>query len=224
MPLKLGDFAQLVNHNSLSAYLTGVTQYGSNSSDWMEGTDRNDNLYGGGGNDYLFGGRGNDHLDGGAGNDHLYGGSGADMLTGGSGSDTFHEYNSYTTDLESGITTATADVITDFHYGFAFNSGRFSFEADKIDISDYAISHGIDFVTGVPVNSVEEALGWANYKMLIGTSSGVPNDSGVMVVKDTQTDTAYVFIDNNHDHHFDQAIVVHGGNDITPDNAHQIFI
>lgn len=59
-------------------------------------------------------------LNGGAGNDTLIGGAGQDSLTGGTGNDTF-DFNSL---QEMGITSSTADVITDFFRG-----------QDKIDLS-----------------------------------------------------------------------------------------
>jgi hypothetical protein len=50
---------------------------------------------------------------------------------------------------------------------------------------------------------------------------GYTNDNGVIVIKKTQTDTDYVLVDNDHDRHFDQTIVVHGGNDIIPGHLTQ---
>jgi hypothetical protein len=65
------------------------------------------------GNDFLAGFGGNDSLNGGNGNDDLIGGSGKDQLTGGAGSDNFH----YLALSDSGITTATRDLIADFEPG-----------------------------------------------------------------------------------------------------------
>ena len=76
------------------------------------------------GNDKLVGTDKNDTLSALAGNDTLIGGLGADTLTGGQGADVF-KFNSAT---ETGLTSATRDVITDF------NSG----EGDKIDVSAIA--------------------------------------------------------------------------------------
>lgn len=230
MPLKFNNVAELAHPNVLLSIVNpGVSIWGSNDGTIITGGEGNDHLYGNGGNDALFGEGGNDYLNGGAGNDDLYGGGGADTLVGGRGSDTFHFENDFSPNGGSGLTTATADVITDFHYGVTWGShggpwAGLSFEADKIDISNSAIAHGVDFFTWNSANTVEDALGWANFKLAIDDAAGHPNDSGVMVVKNTQTDTAYVFVDANHDHHFDNAIVVHGGNDITPENAAQIFV
>jgi hypothetical protein len=228
MPLKFGTVAQLSDYNHYASLFEGVTLFGTAGADTLFGTDQNDNLYGGYGNDTLYGGLGNDHLYGGAGNDTLIGGGGKDMLTGGTGSDVFW-FGPWNGDPMSGLTTATADVITDFHHGFTGSPTdelhhHISFESDKIDISNSAIAHGVDFFTWNSVTSVEQALSWADWKITFDNYSGHPNDSGVMVIKNTQTDVAYVFVDTNHDHHFDQAIVVDGGNDIRPDNAAQIFI
>jgi Ca2+-binding RTX toxin-like protein len=225
MPLKFSTVAQSAYLTRYASLFEGVTLFGTDGADMILGTDRNDNLYGSYGNDTLYGGLGNDHLYGGAGNDTLIGGYGKDVLTGGTGSDrfSFEELNGPST--SSGLTTNTADVITDFHHGFTFNNhGRLSFESDTIDVSNSAIAHGVDFFTWNSVTSVEQALSLADWKIAFDNNTGHPNDSGVMVIKNTQTDVAYVFVDTNHDHHFDQAIVVDGGNDIRPDNAAQIFI
>jgi len=77
-------------------------------------------LTGNGGANTLTGLAGQDTLIGGAGNDKLVGGADRDVLTGGSGSDIF-DFNALS---ESGLTTATRDVITDFTHG-----------ADRIDVS-----------------------------------------------------------------------------------------
>ena len=80
----------------------------------------NDTLTGGTGNDLMYGGTGNDLLDGGEGDDILIGRAGADSLTGGFGNDIFR----FTSESDSGITSATMDKITDFTHG-----------EDKIDLS-----------------------------------------------------------------------------------------
>ena len=74
------------------------TNYGSNSSETISGTEQNnylvglkgkDTLEGNGGNDYLNSGAGKDVLFGGSGNDTLIGGGQENRLVGGSGNDTF---------------------------------------------------------------------------------------------------------------------------------------
>ena len=77
-------------------------------------------LTGNGGANTLTGLAGQDTLIGGAGNDKLIGGTDRDVQTGGGGSDIF-DFNALS---ESGLTTATRDVITDFTHG-----------ADRIDVS-----------------------------------------------------------------------------------------
>ena len=79
----------------------------------------------------LVGTEKNDKLSALAGNDTLIGGVGADILIGGQGADIF-KFNSAT---ETGLTSATRDVITDF------NSG----EGDKIDLSAILIGFYKDF-------------------------------------------------------------------------------
>ncbi|MFW9621290.1 MAG: M10 family metallopeptidase C-terminal domain-containing protein [Macromonas sp.] len=68
----------------------------------------------------LNGDAGNDTLNGNEGNDILTGGAGKDVLTGGAGNDVFK----FNTLAESGLTTTTRDIITDFVRG-----------QDKIDLS-----------------------------------------------------------------------------------------
>jgi Ca2+-binding RTX toxin-like protein len=72
-----------------------------------------DDLYGGAGFDDLYGGSGLDYLSGGSGGDLLSGGTGRDTLIGGSGKDIFVFKKG-----DSGLTTSTADTITDWNRSF----------------------------------------------------------------------------------------------------------
>jgi Ca2+-binding RTX toxin-like protein len=92
---------------------------GNKYNDIIKAEKGNDTLIGNGGNDLLDGGAGADTVLGGSGNDTLIGGGGKDKLIGGTGSDIF-DFNALT---DTGITSATRDVITDFTTG------------DKIDLS-----------------------------------------------------------------------------------------
>jgi Ca2+-binding RTX toxin-like protein len=87
----------------------------------LSGLDGNDMLDGGNGNDTLFGGNGNDTLDGDWSDDILVGGRGLDTLIGGTGGDLFV----WADTNETGLTAATADVITDFNIA----------QGDRIDLS-----------------------------------------------------------------------------------------
>ncbi|MGZ9738101.1 beta strand repeat-containing protein [Pseudomonas sp. GNP012] len=78
-----------------------------------------ENLTGSNYNDRLTGNAAANTLNGGGGNDILIGGTGKDVLTGGAGNDIF-DFNALT---ETGLTSATWDIITDFTRG-----------ADKIDL------------------------------------------------------------------------------------------
>ena len=75
----------------------------------------------GGGGGIMFGFGGNDTLIGGAGDEGLVGGAGKDTLTSGTGADVFF----YSAITDSGVTTATRDLITDFEDGI-----------DKIDLAN----------------------------------------------------------------------------------------
>lgn len=106
------------------------SQYLFRSSDTIKGSDGgNDKLYGWdghdsisgyGGIDLLYGGAGNDKLNGGVSDDRLTGGAGKDTLTGGTQADIFD----FDKTSETGTTSTTRDVITDFVRG-----------TDKIDLS-----------------------------------------------------------------------------------------
>ncbi len=94
---------------------------GGNGNDTLDGGSYNDILNGDAGDDILMGGvSGEDILNGGAGNDILIGGDNADRLTGGTGNDIFR----YLAKGDTGLTSGTRDVITDFVQG-----------QDKIDLS-----------------------------------------------------------------------------------------
>lgn len=108
---------------------------GNNGIDHLEGNEGNDSLDGGSSDDYLDGGLGTDNLLGGAGNDDLYGGDGADIMFGGIGSDDLYgglgnDSFSYSSVLESGLTSTSIDHIYDFRSG------------DKINLSSIDAKYG----------------------------------------------------------------------------------
>jgi Ca2+-binding RTX toxin-like protein len=96
----------------------------------LSGLDGDDTLDGGNGNDTLFGGNGNDTLDGDWGNDILVGGRGLDTLRGDTGGDLFV----WADTNETGLTAATADVITDFNAA----------QGDRIDLSQIDANAYVD--------------------------------------------------------------------------------
>ena len=79
----------------------------------VAGTDFADTLTGNSASNTLWGRAGNDKLSGAAGADDLTGGLGHDVMPGGTGADRFIYFGL----AESGATTATRDVITDFTTG-----------------------------------------------------------------------------------------------------------
>ncbi|MFO1142469.1 MAG: calcium-binding protein [Amaricoccus sp.] len=83
---------------------------GGAAADRLHGSAAENLLEGNGGTDMLFGYGGNDTLSGGASLDNLVGGAGRDILTGGADADSFD----FAARSDSGATTATRDVITDF--------------------------------------------------------------------------------------------------------------
>lgn len=96
---------------------------GGAGADLLLGNMGDDTVISGAGADTVFGGQGDDFLDartnatgvrlnGDLGNDFLFGGTGTDTMTGGQGNDVFN-----TSIAGSGVTQATADVVTDFGNG-----------------------------------------------------------------------------------------------------------
>lgn len=75
-------------------------KYGTNNSEYLEGTDYDDKVYAGAGDDSVDGWNGRDTLYGEAGNDSLYGGRNDDTLVGGSGND--HLYGQDDNDILNG--------------------------------------------------------------------------------------------------------------------------
>ena len=111
--------------------------WGNLGNDSLTGGNAGDTLYGDVGNDTLTGRAGNDLLDAGNGKDRLLGGAGVDTLTGGINADTFV----FKGLSESGITTASRDVVTDF-----------TDASDKFDVS------GIDANAATGANDAFTAL------------------------------------------------------------------
>lgn len=98
-----------------------ITVLGQDNNDIFTGTNSADVFYGGNGNDQLIGFAGRDLLYGGNGNDIITGGRDRDTMTGGAGNDVFK----YKVIGETGKTSSTRDVITDYRHG-----------QDKIDLRD----------------------------------------------------------------------------------------
>ena len=91
------------------------TVAGSGFDDTISGGNGNDSISGNAGDDSLLGGAGLDTIIGGNGNDTITGGLGADSMTGSAGSDVFFYGGGIDASAtQTGITEATADIITDF--------------------------------------------------------------------------------------------------------------
>lgn len=111
-----------VDYQSSNAAVTVNLTKGT-ATDGFNGTDtllHIENVRGSDFNDTLTGSSVANAIDGGAGADSITGGAGADTLTGGAGNDIFY-FKALT---DTGITSSTRDVITDFAHG-----------KDKIDLS-----------------------------------------------------------------------------------------
>jgi len=108
--------------------------YGYEGNDTLFADSGNDTLYGGNGNDMLYGMNGNDTLYGGDGKDEFLGGQGKDLLTGGKGADKF----SFDDLTESGVTTDTRDVISDFNRS---QGDKISFQYADADLTKNDFQH-----------------------------------------------------------------------------------
>ena len=115
-------------------------------------------LVGSGFADKLNGSSSSDELSGGQGNDSISGGRGSDVLTGGEGNDVFV----YTFAYESGLTTQTRDVITDFA------------EGDLIDLS------AIDARSGNSTNDAFSFIGSVANLSLANANGALWFDQGVL--------------------------------------------
>ncbi|MES2195120.1 MAG: hypothetical protein V4517_11930 [Pseudomonadota bacterium] len=173
-------------------YMNGDdTLYGDHSGNTLSGYGGNDTLFGYDGNDKLNGGAGNDRLYGGADNDILYGGTGKDLLTGGSGNDAFV----FKFAGESGLTSATADVIKDLQMW------------DRIDVPDAVLNGHHSVVQNTSVTSIEQALGLANYfdSALYGDSNATAS-----LWANPTTNTSYLLLDLNTDGTYDSGVILEG--------------
>ena len=110
----LAGFEQVVGSDH-SDYLTGSAidnvMVGGKGNDQIWGIDGHDDISGGDGNDTLHGGTGSDRVWGDAGDDVITASWGADTIYGGTGLDTF--------DFSSSVGSASIDLMTNVHTGFA---------------------------------------------------------------------------------------------------------
>lgn len=97
-----------------SAAINGT---GNDLDNTIIGNDLINTLNGMDGNDTLNGGLGDDRLYGGVGEDTLLGGAGCDRLSGGADNDVFK----YAALSDSGITSATRDIVMDYNAGDVFD-------------------------------------------------------------------------------------------------------
>jgi Ca2+-binding RTX toxin-like protein len=134
--------------------------------------------------DVITGSANADIISGGLGDDTITGGAGADNLTGGAGADDFAFANS-----DSGVTVATADIITDF-----------TTTEDDIDLAGYLVaSAAFDY-------SEEDGSAAADFDALVALADAAfANDvgDGVHVLFNALgTGDAYVFFDASGDQAF----------------------
>jgi len=176
----------------------GVTTSGSDTVFGGQDDDRidyspslagsNNLIYGNLGNDTLTGGAGSDSIFGGQGVDLITGGAGRDILTGGLGSDTFVQAIT-----DSGTTSTTSDVITDFLTG-----------TDKLDLPTAGTSGNFRTVTASSAVSPETAE----------AATGLP-PAGVIYTFVAGPTNGYLVIDTNSDGVAESIIVLSGKTAVT---------
>jgi Ca2+-binding RTX toxin-like protein len=151
----------------------------------LTGSNYGDTLTGNGSNNNLNGGSGADVITGGAGNDTLLGGSAQDTLTGGTGND-FFKFNAPS---ESGITSTTWDVITDFVSGqdkvdfSAIDANSSTTAADAFtgfisSTASFTVGGQLKFVGGVLYGNTDSDATAEFAVQLVGVSSLTISDIG----------------------------------------------
>ncbi|MDD2869879.1 M10 family metallopeptidase C-terminal domain-containing protein [Neomegalonema sp.] len=124
----------------------------------LQGSNFADDLRGDAGDNIIWGGGGNDTLEGGHGRDVLYGGSGSDLFV-------------FRSALDSGATTATADVIGDFTRG-----------QDLIDFSafdaDPSVAGRQGFTGLIAANAAFTTAGQLRFDAATGTLYGNTDSDG----------------------------------------------
>ncbi|VVT12628.1 CAP domain-containing protein [Erythrobacter sp. EC-HK427] len=149
---------------------------GGANNDTINGLGGNDQIFGGSGNDELNGSHGNDTIDGGSGDDTIFGGRDNDTIIGGIGKDTMRgdigaDVFAFDDGHFAGLTTTTADRITDFD----------QLEGDRIDLSL------VDAITGGGDNAFT-FIGAAEFTGVAGQLRFEQSGGVTMVYMDTNGD------------------------------------
>ncbi|MEE1655085.1 calcium-binding protein [Microvirga sp. CF3062] len=157
---------------------------GGFGDDYLIGGAGHDDLYGGDGWDDLYGGSGLDYLSGGFGEDLLSGGTGRDTLAGGAGEDEFLFKKG-----DSGVTSSTADTITDWNRSFDF-----------IDMT----------IKGTRSNYREVKTDAASIATAASDADFLYGDTNVrhVFLYNPKTDKGFLISDLNADGYFDTGIVL----------------
>jgi len=179
-----------LTYTSTSSLATGETIKGGSAGDTLKGSDVKTTIEGGAGADTLTSGGTTAST-----TTILTGGAGKDSLVGNTGIDTFAF--SYTGD--TGVTTATADIITTFTSG-----------TDKITIAGIGAATASntvivgDVAVADAISTVEGAVSAANTGTLAGKKYVVFEDSGANITG------TWIAFDSNGDGKADGAIAVTG--------------
>ncbi len=168
------------NFENLKLYVVDTTEttpingYGNTAANTIIGNDGTNKIDGKAGNDTLTGGAGNDTLIGGYGNDSMTGGDGDADIADSDGNDVFI----YTALSQTGKTSTTCDVITDFKVG------------DSIDVTaiagDWTLAKSRTLSTKLQIVSV-----WSDVTLNTTLSFyyGMDNDVDAMIVLTGVSDT-----------------------------------
>jgi Ca2+-binding RTX toxin-like protein len=171
-----------------------VTVTGSAANDTVFGSTFGDSVGVGQGNDSVFGDAGNDTIGGGQGNDTIFGFTGADRMTGGQGNNSFDYSNLAGTALETGLTDATADAITDFK------------TTDLIRTGTGGAGNFAEAIVAAAVNTVAAAVNAYN------TGSGIGTDQFYTFF--TNGTDGYLIFDVTANGTADGAVLLTGLNDL----------
>jgi Ca2+-binding RTX toxin-like protein len=164
---------------------------GSRFSDQLEGSASYDVILGGAGDDTISGRSGGDRLIGNDGADEFFGdlfgyGGGRDIYTGGAGADTFN----FQFILESGVTAASRDIITDFSAGDKISVQYLDANLGIDGYQDFRLDTGGGFVAG----EIQQVRSGANLILNFNISGDATPEMSILLQNRSALLTAADFI------------------------------
>ena len=171
------------------------TLRGDGGNDKLSGGGGRDQLLGGDGADTISGGTGADSIDGGAGSDVISGDAGFDVLTGGAGNDRF--VFASTSDIGTGTSAGTRDVITDFTKGVdLIDLGTIGADTGIAGDQAFSLLAGVNaaFTAGGQLRVVTQTIGGVVHTIVEGNTGGTttPEFRLALVIQVTLTASDFI--------------------------------